>query len=105
MAEVRNEKNAVSIYEWVCQHELPAYEERLRKLIEMGAPEVVINGQSKAVRALENREIQIGGNAKLAEAMVETAEVKRGRGGKQYVEFNGCIRYFPNAKYGRFISD
>lgn len=93
-----------TILDWICEHELPAYEERLAKLESINAPEIVINGQARACEDLRERRIKVGGMKELTGNPVEKFEVKRGNGGKQYVEFNGSIRYFPNAKYGRYIT-
>lgn len=94
----------MNILDWICEHELPAYEERLAKLESIGAPAVMIESQKEAVDKLRNGDIVVGGNKELLAETVEGFEVKRGNGGKQYVEFNGAIRYFPQAKYGRFIT-
>lgn len=94
----------MTILDWICEHELPAYEERMAKLVSIGAPEIVIKAQADAVDALKCRKISVGGMRKLLAEQVEKFEVKRGNGGKQYVEFNGAIRYFPAAKYGRYIT-
>lgn len=78
-------------------------EERLSKLEEIGAPEVVIEGQRKAVENLRNGALKISGEKELLDVAVESKEVRKGNGGKMYVVFNGNINFFPNARYGMFI--
>lgn len=78
-------------------------EERLNKLEEIGAPEVVIEGQRKAVENLRNGALKISGEKELLDVAVESKEVRKGNGGKMYIVFNGNINFFPNARYGMFI--
>lgn len=73
--------------------------ERLNKLIEIGAPAVIIEGQKKAI---DNP--KVGGAVEYLNTVITSKEVKTGKGGKQYILFNGSIQFFPNARYGMYIS-
>ena len=58
-----------------------------------------------AVHIISNdgtEEHYLGHYIKLSQAK-EAAE-RTGRGGKIYLEFDNGVRYFPTAKYGRFIT-
>ena len=94
----------MKILDWICEKELAGYEYRLLKLESMGAPQVMIDRQKELCEELRNRTIKVGGDSDLLNNEVESFEVKTGREGKQYVEFNNSIKYFPQAKYGRFIT-
>ena len=72
---------------------------RLERLEEIGAPEVMIENMKKAVA-----NPVVGGDVAALDVEIKTEEVKTGRGGKKYVLFNNSIRFFPNAKYGMYIS-
>lgn len=73
--------------------------ERLERLIELGAPQVMIEAQKMMV---DNP--KIGGDNELLDAVISTKEIKKGRGGKEYILFNDMICFFPKAKYGMYIS-
>ena len=88
----------------ILEKELIATKDRLEKMIQMGAPEVIITSLKIQVADMENGEINIGGDTELLSLNADSYEAKRGRGGKCYIEFDNGVRYFPNAKYGRFIT-
>lgn len=93
----------MTIREWICEREARLYEERLEKLIEIQAPQIMITGQQALVAELRAGILQVGGAKEKLETEVQSAEIKSGRGGKTYYVFNGTINYFPTARYGRFI--
>jgi hypothetical protein len=70
----------------------------------MEAPKIMIQGQQKLVEELSTGKIKIGGDQDLLQNTFETFEIKKGKGGKSYIQFDNGIKYFPNAKYGRFIT-
>lgn len=74
-------------------------QDRLNKLIEIGAPAVIIEGQKKFI---DNP--KVGGDINYLDDVISSKEIKTGRGGKQYILFNGNIQFFPNARYGMYIS-
>lgn len=94
----------MTIREKIIENEITATAQRLEALENMGAPAVVIEGTKKNLDALKAGIIKVGGDNKLLDEEYINGEVKKGNGGKQYVHINGCINYFPNAQYGRFIA-
>ena len=79
-------------------------EERLEKLVEYRAPQVMIDGQQKYVASLKAGELKISGDTDVLDEEFVDRELKKGRGGKGYVSINsGTINFFPNAKYGMYI--
>lgn len=91
------------VIDLIVRNELRAAQERLEKLMQIKAPEVMIQGQKRIVEELSAGKIKVGGDQELLQCTFETFETKKGRGGKVYVQFDNGIRYFPNTKYGRFI--
>ena len=94
----------MTIKEFICEKESLAFEDRLVKLVNMNAPQCIIDSQRKAVEDLKNGILKVGGDVESLSTEVKSVEQRKGRGGKIYVCFNGSINYFPQAKYGRFIS-
>jgi len=92
------------IVDFILRNEYRAAQERLEKLIQMEAPRVMIQGQQKLVEELSTGKIRVGGDQDLLQCTFETFETKKGNGGKLYIQFDNGIKYFPNAKYGRFIT-
>jgi len=92
------------IIDFILRNEYRQAQERLEKLIQINAPKVMIQGQQKIVDELSTGKIKIGGDQGLLQCTFDTFEVKKGNGGKIYIQFDNGIKYFPNAKYGRFIT-
>lgn len=92
------------IADFILKTEYRGAQERLEKLIQMEAPKIMVQGQQKLVEELSTGKIKIGGDQDLLQYTFETFEIKKGKGGKSYVQFDNGIKYFPNAKYGRFIT-
>lgn len=88
----------------IIEKALEATKERLEKLIEMGAPQIMVTNLQSQVAEMEAGDIKVGGDASLLDAEVIGYEVKKGNGGKSYIQFDNGTKYFPNAKYGRFIT-
>ena len=97
-------KTAETIKEWIIRNELNGAEARLGKLKEINAPGVMIEGQQKVIEALRDGNLKITGKVEKLENLVTGFEVKTGNMGKQYIEFKDGTKYFPNAKYGRYIA-
>lgn len=94
----------MTIKEYILKVELLNAEHRLQKLTEIKAPAIMIEKQGEFVTELSQGVIKIGGNDGLLKQEVVSVEPKRGVGGKPYFIFNGDVKYFPVAKYGRFIN-
>lgn len=93
----------MTIREWIIKGTLNAASYRLEKLKEIGAPEVMIEGQSKMVDNLKNGIIKIGGDTEILDEEYIGCEKKTGRGGKTYFIINNEVNFFPAAKYGLYI--
>lgn len=93
----------MTIREYILKGATKASKDRLEKLIELGAPEIVIENQKKYTEQLENEEIKISGDIEVLTEEVETVQPWKGRGGKCYYIINRNINFFPNAKYGPYI--
>lgn len=79
--------------------------ERLNALKDMGAPNIIIVRQEKYVTDLTAGILKVGGDNNLLAEQFENMEVSKGRGGKTYYIFNnGDIKFYPQAKYGMFIT-
>ena len=94
----------MTIREFIINNEIKSFEERLSKLEEMSAPAIIIDSQRKAVDDLRNGVLKIGGAVEKLDNEMIGFEIKKGNGGKPYVEFADGTRYFPQAKYGRYIA-
>lgn len=93
----------MTIKELIIEKELPMDKERLEKLIEMGAPEIIITSLSEKIKEMENGELKIGGDLELLDYEFRDYEVKRRKSGKIYIVFDKSITYSPYTKYGRYI--
>jgi hypothetical protein len=93
----------MTVKEYILEKEIKSVGHRLERMKELGAPEIIITTLENEVKALEQGELKIGGDLNLLDETFESREIKTGRGGNSYVQINGSINYFPNAKYGRYI--
>lgn len=77
--------------------------ERLAKLKEIRAPQIVIEHAERSLA----RGPRPSGDKTLLDLEVESYEVRVGRGGKEYIAFKVVnhpeVLYFPNARFGSFI--
>lgn len=94
----------MTIKEFIIEKEMEATKDRFEKLTEMGAPEILLRNIEKQIAEMQDGNIQVGGDKKLLDCEAVTYMIKKGNGGRLYIEFENGIKYFPNAKYGRFIS-
>ena len=93
-----------TIKEHIIQAELKGLRERVNKLIQAEAPDIIIESIEREIQKLEQGILKIGGDKSLLDREFISCEIKTGNGGKKYVQFNNNINYFPNAKYGRYIA-
>ena len=94
----------MKIGKFIIENEIRQDKIRLKKLEEIGAPDVMIRGQRKMLEDLEKGGLNVSGEKSLLDLEFIKFEVKKGNGGKLYIVFDNEIKYFPNAKYGRFIT-
>ena len=104
LKEVEPEEEAqMTIRDFVKNTMVKAMEERLNDLMKIGAPAVMIDGQRKAIEAMANGTMKIGGDTEALDDVYASHEVRKGTGGRQYFAINGNVNFFPNARYGMFI--
>ena len=95
----------MTIKEFIIDREMVVYEGRLENLIELGAPDIMIESQRKMVDALKRGDFKVGGDSYWLDYEFSEWKTYKGRGGKMYVQFDGKVNYFPTAKYGRYIKE
>lgn len=93
----------MTIREWICERESMILAERANKLEKMNAPQILIDNCRKESEELGNGAVKVGGDQKLLDEEYVQHKVCEGR--KNYVMFNGYIKYYPQARYGRFICE
>lgn len=94
----------MTIKEIVLEIEIKSGAYRAEKLEELKAPQVMIDALKANVEDMKAGNLKVGGAVEKLDNEVDGYEIKKGRGGKQYIEFSDGTRYFPEAKYGRYIS-
>lgn len=94
----------MTIKEHILKQTKEYVEWRKNKLIDMGAPDILIKNCDEEMERLNNGDLRCSGEVELLDNELVSHEVKQGRGGKLYHVFNGNINYFPKAKYGRFVA-
>ena len=94
----------MTIKDFIVEKETKMMKERLEQLEKFGAPAIIIEKTKENIKKLENGELKVGGDKSLLEFEFIQCAVKKGRSGKVYLEFDNVIKYFPEAKYGRYIT-
>ena len=94
----------MTIKDFIIEWETKIIRERLEKLKKFEAPAIIIEKTKENIKKLENGELKVGGDKSLLEFDFVQCAVKKGSGGKIYLEFDNIIKYFPEAKYGRYIT-
>lgn len=100
---MKENTNNITVKEYILDGLLRGEKDRLEKLTQFGAPQVVIDGQRKFVEKLEAGDLRIGGDKDALDDTFQSREIRKGRGGKTYIVINGNINYFPAAQYGPYI--
>lgn len=93
----------MTIREYILNGAIASAEERLEKLIEMGSPDIMLESIRNNIDNMKAGELKIGGDTELLDEEFVDREFKTGKGGKHYIQINGNINFFPNAKYGMYI--
>lgn len=94
----------MTIREFIIETEIRYYEDRVKRLCDMGAPKVIIDATEFQLDMLKAGKLKVGGAIEKLESEFTGCIKRTGRGGKTYLEFTDGTRYFPNAKYGRFVA-
>lgn len=97
---------------YLTEHLLQHHTGRLQRLRDLGAPEIVVGQEERLLAAAQAGQLGVhAGKGEDAEALLDTAfvavEWRKGAGGKPYALFTGgaqVVRYFPQARFGRFIT-
>lgn len=94
----------MKIKDYILEKEVLRVSERLEKMKEIRAPKVIIEELTKNLVKIQSGEIKVGGEIELLEEEFKQHEVKHGRDGVPYIIFDNEVKYFPFAKYGRYIT-
>ena len=101
--EVCPELNIPTILDKILEIEINAWQNRLNKLTAINAPEIMLVKLRENIENAKKGIIKITDKEDLLSIHFKEYEVKKGRGGVPYIQFNGSINYFPEGKYGKFI--
>lgn len=94
------------VKDWIVDGLLNNAKDRLNKLKEINAPEIMINGQAKYVKKLEDGNLKgiVSGDSRALNSIMKNVRRSVGNGGKSFFVINDAsIFYYPNAKYGPYI--
>jgi len=101
--EIINEKTVKDI---IIAAELNASSDRVKKLKSIDAPKIMITNLEKKINNLKKGLFKAKGLEDLGSFKVNKHNVRKGRGGKQFFEFDtkeGIVYYFPLGQYGPFL--
>ena len=93
-----------SIRENILKNELPAMRARLIAMQDKGLPKAMLAEMEAGIALMGSGVISVGGAQELLDLPAENPQMKAGRRGKPYVRYANGVCYFPNARFGRFIS-
>ncbi len=94
----------MTIKEVIIKNKITSSNQRILDLVRLGAPEIIIERENELLEELNKNEIKISDKENLLDIECSGFELKTGRGGNKYILFNKDILYFPNSRYGRFIT-
>lgn len=95
----------MKIRDKIIENTLKNVTERCEGIIKIGGPAIIIENLKKEIENLKNGILKIKDKENLLDIEFADVEWKKGRGGVPYATFNnGTINYFPNARYGAFIT-
>lgn len=93
-----------TVEEFILRNEIEFKEKVAEKWQKAGLGQKTIDLLKQEIKIMKEKGMKIGGDQELLKVEYIKHEVKKGRGGKQYLLINDEIKYFPDAKYGKFIS-
>jgi hypothetical protein len=94
-----------TIKDWILAERVFVTRQRITKLTELEAPKMILDKDQELLNDYEQGIIRITDKEQLLDTPYQNHEYTKGRGGVAYIKFNnGSILYFPNAKYGRYIT-
>lgn len=91
------------VKEFIIKNLIESSEDRLEKLKEIGAPDIMIKSVENQIENLKSGKNKVGGSIHLLDKEYVSHECTKGKGGKLVVIINGNIKYCPSAKYGQYI--
>ena len=96
----------MKIIDFIIKNEMKAAQERVEKLIDLDSPEAWIKEQRKLIAGLKNGRINVKGDQDLLQLTFRSFKTKKGKGmeGKEYILFDNGVKYFPNGRFGRYIT-
>ena len=94
----------MTVKEFLINREKNLAERRLEQLAGIGAPDIIIENLKKKIEN-PGDDFKCGGQKDLLAVEYKNHEVLTGKHGKIHLLINGYIVYFPEAKYGRFITE
>ena len=84
--------------------EIKNSEDRLNKLKEVGGVPTILEALAKNIEELKKGRIKISDKKELGSQEYIDHKVLKGSGGKIFIQFNGYINYFPQGKFGPFLT-
>ena len=101
----------MKLSEKILELELASNESRLKKLLNIQAPEVITEAVSKQIERLKSGcplALDIKDKENLLDIEYTSHDVCTGSGGKKFIMFNKetdlCVNYFPNGRFGKFVA-
>lgn len=97
----------MTVYDWIQDYYQKRAARRLNRLIEISAPEIIIERTREILAAAQAGEITCTSLGEFSEWNVTGGERRTGRGGKVYYALettSGTVHVFPQARYGLFLS-
>lgn len=86
---------------------ISATRERLVKLNDLSAPQVIIDRDQQVLDEALAGKVKVSDKQNLINLGFTNVEYKNGKGGKPYREYateKGTVLYFPRARFGRFLT-
>ena len=97
-----------TIREHLTSHHAQRKTVRLQRLLEIGAPAVVMQAEADAIAQLVRGQLAVKGSPELLDLELATIAWHTGNGGKPWAMITtSCdevVRYFPFARYGALIT-
>jgi hypothetical protein len=93
-----------TIRQYITRVAISQGEKRLEKLKSLRAPFVLVEAVEREQARWKEGTVKINGEQTLLDVEFESVETRTGNGGKKYLQFNGSINFFPEARHGLFIA-
>ena len=77
--------------------------DRLAYLERSGAPDSMIEKTDAELQVVRDGDMEVGGDMDVLDEPFKGFVSKKGYSGNEYLQINGNINFYPNARYGYFI--